>query len=114
MMAKSGEISAASSFMILAGSISGPGALLGFSFCNNFRTPSAVTLMSGIAGNLVLLGVGMLLQSSLVHVDSYCLFRMSALSFASAWSLPFSFKGAIPLASLRRDLMIDQNLFCLG
>ena len=52
-MAKSGEISAASSFMILAGSISGPVALLGFSFCNNFRTPSAVTLMSGIAGYVV-------------------------------------------------------------
>ena len=113
-MAKSGEISAASSFMILAVSISGPVALLGFSFCNNFRTPSAVTLMSGIAGYVVLLGVGMLLQSSLVHVGSYCLFRMSALSFASAWSLPFSFKGAIPLVSLRRDLKNDQNLFCLG
>ena len=113
-MAKSGEISAASSFMILAGSISGPVALFVFSFCNNFRTPSAVTLMSGITGYVVLLGVGMLLQSSLVHVDSYCLFRMSALSFASAWSLPFSFKGAIPLVSLRKDLKNDQNLFCLG
>ena len=112
-MAKSGEISAASSFMILAGSISGPVAL-GFSFCNNFRTPLAVTLMSGIAGYVVLLGVGMLLQSSLVHVDSYCLLRMSALSFASAWSLPCSFKGAIPLVSLRKDLKNDQNLFCLG
>ena len=99
-MAKSCEISAASSFMILAGSISGPVALLVFSFCNNLRTPSVVTLMSGIAGNGVPSCVGMLLQSSLVHVDSYFLFRMSALSFASAWSLPFSFQGAIPLVSL--------------
>ena len=69
IMARSGEISAASSFMILAGSISGPVALLGFSFCSNLRTTSAVTLMSGIVGNGVPSGVGMSLQSSLVHVD---------------------------------------------
>ena len=69
ILARSGEISAASFFMNLAGSISGPIALLGFSFCSNLRTPSAVTLMSGIVGNGVPSVVGMLLQSSLVHVD---------------------------------------------
>ena len=68
-MARSDEISAAGSFMILAGSISGPVALLGFSFCSNLRSPSTVTLMSGIVGNGVPSGVEMMLQSSLVHVD---------------------------------------------
>ena len=68
-MARSGEISATSSFMILAGSISGPVALLGFIFCSNLRTPSAVTLMSGMVGNGVPSVVEILLQSSLVHVD---------------------------------------------
>ena len=50
----------------------------------------------------------MLLLSSLVHVDSYCLLEISALSLGSACSLPFSFRGAIPLASFRIDLMNDH------
>ena len=78
VVARSIEISDASSFKILASNMSGPVALLRFSFCSNLSTPSAVTLMSGIAGKDVPSGFGMLLLSSLVHDDSYCLFRMSA------------------------------------
>ena len=100
-MARSIEISDASSFKILASNMSGPVALLRFSFCSNLSTPSAVTLMSGIAGKDVPSGFGMLLLSSLVHDDSYCLFRISALSLESAWSFPFSYRGAIPLVSFR-------------
>ena len=59
----------ASSFKILAGNMSGPVALLGFSFCKSLVTPSTVTLMSGIGGNGVPSGVGILRLSSLVHVD---------------------------------------------
>ena len=50
----------------------------------------------------------MLLLSSLVHVDSYCLLGISASSLGSACSLPFSFRGAIPLVSFRIDLMNDH------
>ena len=66
IMAKNVESSVASSFIILAGNTSGPVDLLGFSFCSNFRAPSSVTLIYGIAGNGVPSGVRMLLQSSLV------------------------------------------------
>ena len=74
--------------------------------------------MSAIAGDGVPSVVGMSLQSSLAHVDCYCLFRISALSFAHALSVPFSFKGAIPLVSLHRDLInepvheISNNVVC--
>ena len=73
------------------------------------RTPSAVTLMSGIAGNGVPSTIRMLLQSYLVDVDWYCLLRISALTFASRWSFSFSFKGAIPLVYLQRDLIQDKT-----
>ena len=49
-MAKNVESSVASSYIILSGNTSGPVALLGFSFCRNFRTHSSVTLIYGIAG----------------------------------------------------------------
>ena len=47
-------------------------------------------------------------------VDSYCRFSILALSFGSAWSLPFSLRGATTPVSFRIDLIFDQNLFCLG
>ena len=106
--------STASSFSILAGMRSGPDVLLGLSLCKSFATPSLLTLIFDIAGYGTPSGVGMSLVSSLVHVDSYCLLRMSALSFGLACSLPLSLSGATPLVSLRSDLMKDQNLFCLG
>ena len=59
------------SFSTLAGNRSGPQAFPGLSFCNNFCTPSHVTLISGIDGKGVPSGVGMLLLSSFVQVDSY-------------------------------------------
>ena len=42
---------------------------LGLSFCNSLVTPSTVILMSGIGENGIPSGVGILLLSSLVHVD---------------------------------------------
>ena len=47
---------------------------------SSFNTPSMVTDISGMAGNGVTSWVGMLLLSSLVHVDchSYCLLGISA------------------------------------
>ena len=73
---------------------SGPDALLGLSLCKSSTTPSLLTLISGIAGYGTPSGVGMPLESSLVHVDSYCLLRMSALSLGSACSLPLSLRDA--------------------
>ena len=114
IMVRNSPISVAISLRTLAGSKSGPEALLGFSLSRSFTTPSLVTSVSGIDGNGVPSGDGMLLLSSLVHVDSYCLLRISALSFGSACSRPFSLRGAMPLESFRRDLIKDQNRFCLG
>ena len=113
-MVNIGVISLAISFKILAGSRSGPVALLALSLSSSLKTPSLVTDISDMAGIGLPTGVGMLLLSPLVHVNSYCLLRISALSLGSAWSLPFSFRGAIPLVSFRIDLMNDQKRFCLG
>ena len=45
---------------------------------------SLVTCMSHIDGKGLPSGTGMLVLSSLVHVDSYCLFNMQAFSMGSA------------------------------
>ena len=76
-MVRNGSISVAISLRTLAGSKSGPEALLGFSLSRSFTTPSLVTSISGIDGNDVPSRDGMLLLSSLVHVDSYCQLRIS-------------------------------------
>ena len=65
IMTKDNESYGASSFIILAGNISGPVALFGFSFCSNLRTPSAMTFIPGIARNGVpsgVVGVGEMLD----------------------------------------------------
>ena len=112
MMTKYDANSRASSFSILAGSRSGPQALEGLSFSSSFTTPSSVILISDMDGNDVPSGVGMSSMSSFVHVDSYCRSRMSALSLGSAWSFQFSLSGAMPLLSLRSDLMkLKKNAF---
>ena len=113
-MVRKGLISMAISLRTLAGSKSGPEALLGLILSRSFTTPALVTLISGIDRNGIPSGDGMLLLSSLVHVDSYFLLRISALSFGSAWSRPFSFRGATALESFRSDLMNDQKRFCFG
>ena len=43
--------------------------------------------------------------SSWVKTDWYCLLRMSALSLDALNRRPLSFRGPIPVESLRRDLM---------
>ena len=108
-----GDISLASSLRILAGILSGLQALFGFIFLKSFATPSSVTMMSGIVEHCSPLGCGMFEVSSRVKVDSYCLFKILALSFGSACIFPFSFRGATPQMSFLRDFMNDQNLFCL-
>ena len=113
-MVRKDPISMAISLRMLAGSRSGPEALLGLSLSRSFITPSLVTLISGIDGENMPSSDGMLLLPSLVHVDSYCLLRISALSFGSVWRRPFSFKGATPLESFLSVLMNVQKRFCLG
>ena len=110
MAVRNGDISLANSLSTLAGSRSGPPDFPGLSFCSNFRTPSHVTLISGIDGKGMPSGVGMLVVSSLVHVDSYWRLSISALSFALAWSVPLSLRGAIPLESFLKDLMYFRFL----
>ena len=69
--------------------------------------PSVVTSISGIhvAGNGAPSGDGMLLLPPLVNVDSYSRLSISALSYESACSLPFSLRGATSPESRRSDLM---------
>ena len=75
----------------LAGSKSGPEALLGLSLSRCFTTPWLVTLATDIDGNGMPSRDGMLLLSFLVHVDSYCLLRTTCIR-------PFSLRGrATPL-----------------
>ena len=104
----------ASFFRILAGNRSGPQALAGLSFSNSLTTPCSVTVISPMDGKGVPSGIGMSSLSSFVHVDSYWRFKMSALSFGSSCSLPFSLRGAMPLLSLRSDLMKLKGRFCFG
>ncbi|KAH3800943.1 hypothetical protein DPMN_154586 [Dreissena polymorpha] len=87
----------ASSLRTLAGSMSGPVAFWGFSFCSSFSTPWDVISILGMVRAGSPSGVGfVLLPVSWVNTDWYCWFRMFALSCESLWSLPFSFKGATP------------------
>ena len=69
-----------------------------------------MTVISSMDGNGVPSGVGMSYMSSFAHVDSYWRFKMSALSFGSAWTRPFSLRGAMPLLSLRSDLIKLKSL----
>ena len=51
-------------------------------------------------------GSGIVLsESSCVNTDWYCLFKMSAQSFEALNKCPLSFKGAIPVESLRNYFM---------
>ena len=92
--------------------MSGSQAFFGFILLKSFATPSSVTMMSGIGEQGSSLGCGILEVSSRVKVDSYCQFRILALSFGSACIFPFSFRGATPQSSFLRDFINDQNLFC--
>ena len=107
-----GDISSGSSLRILAGIMSGPQALFVFILLNSFATPSFVTMMSVIGEQGSPLGCGILEVPSRVKVDSYCLFRILALSFGSACIFPFSFRLETPQLSFLRDFIYDQNLFC--
>ena len=104
IVVRNGAISTASSLSIIAGMRSGPDAVLELSLCRSFATPFLLTLISCIAGYGTPSGVGMSLVSPLVHVDLYCLSRMSALSIGSAYSLPLPLRGATPLVFLRSEL----------
>ena len=95
-----GAISWASSFSILAGSKSGPQALAELSFSSNLATPCSSTLISPMDGKGVPSGIVMSHLSSFVQVEPYWQFRMSALSFGSSCSRPFSLRGAMLLLSL--------------
>jgi hypothetical protein len=64
---------------------SGPQALLGLIFSSILNTPSSEMLISGTDGMELPAGFGIIvLVSSLVNTDSYCLLSMAALSFGSA------------------------------
>ena len=109
-----GAISSASSFRILAGMESGPLALFGLTFRNNFVTPSSDIWSSFIGGKGSPTGSGILETSSWVYTDTYCRPRMSTLSLALEKSLPFSLRGEIPVLSFLVFLMKLQNHFCFG
>ena len=104
----------ASSFRILAGSRLEPQALAGLSFSNSLTTPCSVALISPMDGKGVPSGIGMSSLSSFVHGDSYWRLKMSASSFGSSCSLPFSLRSAMPLLSLQSDLMKLKSRYCFG
>ena len=86
--------------------MSGPEAFRGLIFCNSFLTPSPLTVNGCMVGKGSPSGSGIVLSgSSCVNTDWYCLFKMSALSFEALNRRPLSFKGEIPVDSLRNYFM---------
>ena len=86
--------------------MSGPEAFRGLLFCNSFLTPSLLTVNGYMVGKGSPSGSGMVLSgSTCVNTVCYCLFKMSALSFEVLNRRPLSFKGEIPVESLRNDFM---------
>ena len=105
-MAKIGASSSEDSFNSRAGIMSGPVAFRGLLFCRSFLTPSSLTCMLFMSGYGFPSGSGTWVSwSSLVKTDWYCLLSISDLSFDVLNRRPLSFRGAIPVESLRRDLM---------
>jgi hypothetical protein len=68
--------------------MSGPAAFFWFSFLISVSNPLMVISMSGIVGDGLSSGFGMLDLSSLVKMDWYWLFRILALLIDSAYNLP--------------------------
>ena len=86
--------------------MSGPVAFCGLLFCNNFLTPSSVTMMLSMSRNGVPSGSRVSeVGSYRVYVERYWRLRILVLSIGEVNSRPLSFSGAIPDESLRRDLM---------
>ena len=95
-----------SSIRTLFGIRSGPGALLTFNYCSSFMTPLISIVISGIRGiQYRIPGVGTW-GLSLVKTELYCFDMISAFSWASSQSLPFTFRsGGMPTLSRLLDLM---------
>ena len=94
MVVKIGVSSADSSLSILQGILSGPDAFFTLSPASNFSTPLTCITRSEIRGVLGPAKVGISASGDCggVKTDLNCLFKMSALSFASAYNLPTDFK----------------------
>ena len=106
IIAKIGARSSAHSFDNRAGIMSGPEAFRELLFCNSFLRPSSLTVNWCKVRNGSSSGSEMVpAESSCVNTDWYCLFKMFALSFEQLNKRPLSFKGVIPVESLRNDCM---------
>ena len=94
------------SFMIRAGIMSGPDALLGLIFLSSFRNSLQISLPADpyVCHRWIWLTFRLrnVLPSSGVNVDSYCLLSMFDLDSGSACIFPFSWRSATPLLSFHR------------
>ena len=75
--------------------------------------PSLVTCMSFIDGKRLPSGAGMLVLSSLVHVDSYCLFNMLAFYLGVGMKSPVVFKRCDTSDILPKGLYVRPEPFLL-
>ena len=100
-----GAISLWSSFRIREVKLSGPAAFPGFNLESCLDTPLIVILMSGIEGNLRLLGRISSARclsfkgTSFVKTDWNCPLRILALSEAFVYTIPFDLREVISLLS---------------
>ena len=95
-MFRYGEISSAASRRTLVGTWSGPFAFCGFNFSSNLAIPPTWMSMFGRDGMLICCKVGMLVGSSSVNTESYCLFSISAFPLLSVTSMSLSSRGDTP------------------
>ena len=104
-----GASSVAVSFKNLAGTQSGPDALLGFKSCSSFSIHSDVIVSSSMDGNLSPFRVGIAFPSSWVKTDVNWSFKIFALSILSLNNTPSRLSGDIPTLSCFLALMYFQN-----
>ena len=91
--------------------VSGPAALWTFKFCNSFKTPFFITLISGNFGMVSLPTSGKLVRSSCVYADLNCALSISALLLVALCNIPsFPLRRATPEFSWFFAFMKDQNL----
>ena len=115
IIARGGASSVDISCNIILGISSGPDALVALILESSFSTPLTSMLRGGRAGPGWPVRVGMFAVSSLVNTDWNCEFSIQALSELPLCSCPSSFRGDIPMLSLRFDFIYFQNFlvsFC--
>ena len=97
ILAIAGVMTLAKLFSNFGEMVSDPAALWTFKFCNSFKTPFSITLISGSFGMVFLPTSGKLVRYSCVYPDLNCALSISALLLLALCNIPsFPLGGARP------------------